>query len=203
MRLRRIASYINRMSKKHTPRPTQNAVGQARLAQLAGFAAGAILVLAVAFFIVKRSSTPDVAAAAAVPVPAAVPAALPAGGADDHQHPTDFPRVSAEELKALAAKGAVTVIDVRDIDSFLAGHIPGSLHIPVSLIEGEIAFLPKDKPIVTYCTCPAEESSGAAAQILQHGGITNVAALVGGLDAWKQLGGGIETGRPPAPAAGQ
>lgn len=196
------------MSQKQTTLPTSNTAAQARLAQLAGFALGAVLVVALAGVAWKRSSTPEVAmpasAAASAVAPAAMPAAAPAGDAEhDHQHPTNFTRVSAQETKALADRRAVTIIDVRDIDSFLAAHIPGSLHIPVSLIQGEIPYLPKDKPIVLYCTCPAEESSGAAAEILQKGGITNVAALTGGLEAWKQLGGGIETGRPPAQAAGQ
>jgi rhodanese-related sulfurtransferase len=76
---------------------------------------------------------------------------------------------------------------VRSIEQFVESHIPGALHIPVSRVQGEIPYLPKDKPIVAYCTCPAEESSGAAALILAHGDI-EAFALTGGLEAWTRAG---------------
>jgi rhodanese-related sulfurtransferase len=106
-----------------------------------------------------------------------------------------FGTISAEELAART--GQVTIIDVRDVDSYLASHIPGALQIPVTRIQGEIPYLPKDKPIVTYCTCPNEESSGQAVEILQHGGITGATALKGGLDAWRKAGQSVESGMPP------
>ncbi len=62
------------------------------------------------------------------------------------------PRISVDQLKQEIAAGKVTVIDVRDADAYIAAHIPGSLHIPLSRVEGEIPYLPKGKPIVTYCT---------------------------------------------------
>ena len=65
--------------------------------------------------------------------------------------PTVVARVEAPELRAQLERGAVTLIDVRDIDSYIAGHIAGALHIPLSRLEGEIPHLPKEKPIVVYC----------------------------------------------------
>ena len=62
------------------------------------------------------------------------------------------PRISVDDLKQKMMRNEVTVIDVRDADSYMDAHIPGSLHIPLARIEGEIPYLPKDKPIVTYCT---------------------------------------------------
>ena len=127
-------------------------------------------------------------------VPAAQAAMAPAPAVEEHRHiEGEFERISIEELKPLVDQGAVTVIDVRSVEQYLAAHIPGSLHIPVTRIEGEIPYLPKDKPIVTYCTCPAEESSGEAALILAHGGIQGAKALTGGLEAWTRLGYAIET----------
>lgn len=62
------------------------------------------------------------------------------------------PRMSAEDLRAKAGRGEVTVIDVRDAASYSAGHIPGAMHIPFSRVEAELSYIPKNKPIVTYCT---------------------------------------------------
>ena len=61
-------------------------------------------------------------------------------------------RTSPRELATMIARGEVIVIDVRDVDAYLAGHIEGALHIPLSYIAGEVPYLRKGKPIVTYCT---------------------------------------------------
>ena len=62
------------------------------------------------------------------------------------------PRIEQDDLLAHLKAGDVTIVDVRDADSFLASHIPGALHIPLARVEGEVPYLPKAKPIVTYCT---------------------------------------------------
>lgn len=61
-------------------------------------------------------------------------------------------RTSPAELATLMARGDVIVIDVRDVDAYLAGHIEGALQIPLSYIAGEVPYLRRGKPIVTYCT---------------------------------------------------
>jgi hypothetical protein len=68
------------------------------------------------------------------------------------QSNASVPRISVEDLREQWKAGAVTVVDVRDDASFAAGHIPGAIHIPFARIEGEMSALPKNKPIVTYCT---------------------------------------------------
>jgi rhodanese-related sulfurtransferase len=120
---------------------------------------------------------------------------LPLGAASSSTA-TSFATIEVDELRSLIEKNEVTVIDVRNIEPYLAAHIPGSLQIPVTMIEGEIPHLPKGKKIVTYCSCPAEESSGQAAMILAHGGITDVVALKGGFDAWVSAGLPAASGRP-------
>jgi len=62
------------------------------------------------------------------------------------------PRIALADLRAKMDRGEVVVIDVRDIDSYTASHIPGALHIPVSYIESELPYLSRGKPIVAYCT---------------------------------------------------
>ena len=104
-----------------------------------------------------------------------------------------FERITFDDFKKQLDAGEITVIDVRGIDQFLASHIPGALHIPVPRIDGEIPYLPKGKTIVTYCTCPAEESSGQAAMILARGGIS-AKALQGGFEEWTKRGFPTATG---------
>jgi predicted sulfurtransferase len=66
--------------------------------------------------------------------------------------PAEAPRVSAEEVKALAAKGEVVIVDVRGKDQYDMEHAEGAISIPVSELEGRLAELPKDKLIAAYCT---------------------------------------------------
>jgi rhodanese-related sulfurtransferase len=121
------------------------------------------------------------------------PAPVTVAAASVMPEPEQFERITVDELKPLVDAGKAVLIDVRSAEQFVAGHIGGALHIPVASVEGEIEYLPKDKELVTYCTCPNEESSGQAALILQHRGV-KARALQGGLDAW--------TGRGYATVAG-
>ena len=61
-------------------------------------------------------------------------------------------RIGVNDLKARIDAKQVTVIDVRQDLAFNTAHIPGSMHIPMAVVETQIANIPKDKPIVTYCT---------------------------------------------------
>jgi rhodanese-related sulfurtransferase len=59
--------------------------------------------------------------------------------------------ISPEELHTqLAGGNPPTVVDVRGQEAFRAGHIPGAKHIPADQIEGSLAQMPRDRPVVTY-----------------------------------------------------
>ena len=62
-------------------------------------------------------------------------------------------RISIEEFRGLASTGAVTIVDVRSVESFAAGHIPGAISIPLASVAAAAERLRKlGKPIVTYCS---------------------------------------------------
>lgn len=77
---------------------------------------------------------------------AAVPAARDAYlGSDGAQV------VTREELRARADAGDVVVLDVRPVEEYEAGHIPGAVSIPVGELTGRITELPEDTEVVVYC----------------------------------------------------
>ncbi len=61
-------------------------------------------------------------------------------------------RIAVEDLRAKMGRNEVTVIDVRDANSYNAKHITGSINVPFASVETMLDQIPKDKPIVTYCT---------------------------------------------------
>jgi 3-mercaptopyruvate sulfurtransferase SseA len=79
-------------------------------------------------------------------------ALVPAAAAQAVTDPAKVARVTVAELKKLQASGAVTVVDVRDADSFKAGHIPGALSIPLDQVSANADRLKgTKKPLVFYC----------------------------------------------------
>lgn len=61
-------------------------------------------------------------------------------------------RITVPELQALVAKNQAVIVDVRNADSYNAGHIRGAKLIPVGETLNHVDELPKDKLIVTYCS---------------------------------------------------
>ena len=108
------------------------------------YVVGGVVAAALVIFAVWHARQPKPETA----VPQA--AAMPAAASPDPN--AAAPRIDPDQLLAHFKAGDVTIIDVRDADSFLASHIPGALHIPLARIDGEVSYLPKGKPIVTYCT---------------------------------------------------
>jgi hypothetical protein len=61
-------------------------------------------------------------------------------------------RITVADLRAAIDGGDVLVVDVRDAGTFAESHIKGAVNVPLGLIDKEMASLPRDKKIVTYCT---------------------------------------------------
>jgi len=108
--------------------------------------------------------------------------------------------ITAEELKAkMASNQPVLVVDVRAPEVFANSSttVKGSFHFKVRHLKYRSQFapfkdLPRNSEIVTYCTCPKDEASIAAAQILRESGFTNVRVLQGGWIEWMKAKGPVE-----------
>lgn len=65
----------------------------------------------------------------------------------------NVPRVKLEDFKKLLSADAIVVIDVRDVDAYREGHIPGALSVPIASVGDRAGeFRNTKKPIVTYCS---------------------------------------------------
>ena len=110
--------------------------------------------------------------------------------------------LSVEEAKKAAADGAL-LVDIRDVRELKReGKIPGAVHTPRGMLE---FWVDPDSPyhrevlssadrLILFCNLGWR--SALAAKALQDMGMTNVAHLDGGFDAWKAAGEAVDE---PAP----
>jgi rhodanese-related sulfurtransferase len=106
-------------------------------------------------------------------------------------------RIKVDEAKKLVTEGKAILVDVRGVDSFRASHIKGAIDFPLNKMEaGDFKGLPKDKRIITYCACGAEQTSARAVLLLEKAGFQDAAALLGGIHAWENAGGPVEKAKP-------
>ncbi|MCA9015898.1 MAG: MBL fold metallo-hydrolase [Planctomycetaceae bacterium] len=89
-------------------------------------------------------------------------------------------RISAQAMHELA--GETMIVDIRSQSEWDAGHIAGSLNIPLNQLPERLAEIPQDKTVVVHCQ--GGYRSAIAASLLEKRGYENVLDLVGGYKAW-------------------
>ena len=97
---------------------------------------------------------------------------------------SDFKRIAPQHAQSLRQEGAM-VVDIRDPQSFAAGHISGSLHLDNHSLADFIARADLDAPLIV--TCYHGNSSQSAAAYLAHQGFSEVYSLDGGFELWRSL----------------
>jgi len=83
---------------------------------------------------------------------------------------------------------ATTFLDVRELDEYEQGTIPGALFVPRGHLEAQIEnrIPDHDRPVVIYCA--GGTRSAFAAETLQTLGYTDVVSMAGGFGRWKNEG---------------
>ena len=82
--------------------------------------------------------------------------------------------VDRKALLDLVREEAVTVLDVRPVEEYNAGHIPGALSIPLKELALHLSELPHDQEIVAYCRGPYCVLSIQAVEMLRAKGFQAV-----------------------------
>jgi len=95
--------------------------------------------------------------------------------------------VSREELLTRLKADEVLLLDVRPVDEYAAGHLPGALNITLEELERRLGDLPRDRAIIAYCRGPYCILSFEAVAALRARGF-NVRRLEDGFPEWKAAG---------------
>ncbi|MBB1467569.1 thiosulfate sulfurtransferase GlpE [Pseudoalteromonas sp. SG41-5] len=94
-----------------------------------------------------------------------------------------FKHISITETQALLNKDDVVIADIRDPNSYQAGHIPGSEHLSNANIGEFMMNKEFEQPIIIVCYHGM--SSQGAANYLAEQGFEDVYSMDGGFTQWE------------------
>jgi rhodanese-related sulfurtransferase len=105
--------------------------------------------------------------------------------------------IDPQDAYEMVQSGEATLVDVRSEDAYAQAHLAGAMLVPLTRIGENVERLAaQGRTIITYCSCPNEETSLAAADRLIAGGFDDVLVLRGGIRGWAGEGLPMRTGRP-------
>ena len=93
-----------------------------------------------------------------------------------------FQCISIEEAKIIIDKDNLTIIDIRDRNSFLNGHIDKAIHVEDLDIDNFLKDKNKNDTILIYCY-HGNSSKSAANFFVQHG-FEKVLSMDEGFSGW-------------------
>lgn len=99
--------------------------------------------------------------------------------------------------KRVFDSGKALFVDVRNRGLYDEGHIPAAVSLPLGDLETRLdavfADVPRQRPIVTYCSGRLCPDSHTAAQLLMERGFENVVVFIDGFPGWIENGYPVET----------
>ncbi len=101
--------------------------------------------------------------------------------------------VDRDALIERVRQGAATVLDVRPVEEYRAGHIPGAISVPLKELMLRLSELPHDQEIVAYCRGPYCVLAVQAVEMLR-GKSFNAVRLENGILDWRAMGFSVAVG---------
>lgn len=92
---------------------------------------------------------------------------------------------------AAARSAGVVLIDVRETEEYVEGHVPGAIHIPLGLLPYRLDEVPAGEPVYVICRSGARSLRGA--EVLATAGRKPL-SVAGGTMGWIEAGHPVVTG---------
>ena len=106
---------------------------------------------------------------------------------------TSVPEIDLDTLESLLS-GEVVLVDVREDDEYLDGHVAGALPVPLSTVPDRFGELPSDTTV--YVICALGGRSARAVEFLRAQGLDAV-NIAGGTQGWIDSGRAVVRGSSP------
>ena len=71
-----------------------------------------------------------------------------------------FSRITVQQAKELFDGGNAVVVDVRNPEEWVSGHVSGAIHIQVDEVMNRVDELPQDKELLFICAAGVRQRSG-------------------------------------------
>lgn len=97
---------------------------------------------------------------------------------------SEFQHISVAQTAELLAQGKIVIADIRDEQSFSAGHIDGAYHLTNGSLHSFMQQHEFEQPVVVVCY--HGNSSQGAAQYLVQQGFETVYSMDGGFESWRR-----------------
>ena len=101
------------------------------------------------------------------------------------------PEIAVDELAAIRKSGVL--VDVREPEEYIAGHVPGAVPIPMSQLATRVGEIDKTRPCPVFVICASGNRSSAMTDLLRGAGFDAV-SVAGGTGAWTRSGRPLEGG---------
>lgn len=104
--------------------------------------------------------------------------------------------IGVEAMRSLvAANPDVLVVDVRTPAEFGTAHIPGALNLPLEQVDAHLRRIVADAGGSMVLICQSGGRAARAREALEGAGLTDVAVLDGGINAWIAAGAPVTRGK--------
>jgi rhodanese-related sulfurtransferase len=85
------------------------------------------------------------------------------------------------------------LVDVREVDEYTDGHLPGAVNIPLSEFAERYVEIPTDKTVLLVCKSGGRSFQAAQFLAMQEADYPELINLDGGTMGWATTGNPIET----------
>jgi hydroxyacylglutathione hydrolase len=109
------------------------------------------------------------------------------------RHADDVPAIKADEAPAWLGARDAFVLDVREPEEHVAGHLPGAISVPQADLATRLGEVPKDRDVLVVCA--GGTRSARCTAFLHQMGFARAISLDGGTDGWRDAGHRVVVGR--------
>lgn len=111
---------------------------------------------------------------------------------------SQYSEISVSDFAEIYSQAdSVFLIDVRETDEYIDGHVPGAIHIPLNEVPQRVDEFRHPQGGVTYVICKAGGRSANACEYLSQHSIQLI-NIAGGTMGWIMQGHAVVEGSQPS-----